>query len=74
MSKTGNSLDFYLYNSENSSQWTRRALYTDGYKTGTIDVIFNLQKGNNVQIKSGAHQTIFSNSEKYITFSGYRIT
>ncbi|XP_076079017.1 uncharacterized protein LOC143049162 [Mytilus galloprovincialis] len=45
----------------------------DGYKTGTFDVVFNLQKGDEVYIASGATYTIYSNNYKYVTFSGHSI-
>ncbi|VDI64750.1 Hypothetical predicted protein [Mytilus galloprovincialis] len=65
------SLDLTL----NGLRMTRNYLHGDGYKTGTFDVVLNLQKGDKVHIESssGYTCTIYSNSVKYITFSGYRI-
>lgn len=43
---------------------TRRYLTGDGYKTGTFDVIFNLQKWDTVFIDSHTRQTIYSDVNK----------
>ncbi|XP_071132959.1 complement C1q-like protein 3 [Mytilus edulis] len=44
-----------------------------GYKTGTIDV-FDVQKGDKVSVGAASGMALFSNSNKYATFSGYLIT
>ncbi|XP_063404334.1 uncharacterized protein LOC134687808 [Mytilus trossulus] len=49
----------------------------DGYKTGTFDVVFSLQKGDEVYI-AGYHGTyysdmIYSDSEIHVTFSGHSV-
>ncbi|XP_076079019.1 uncharacterized protein LOC143049166 [Mytilus galloprovincialis] len=71
MSTDGSILVLYLCH--NGLCITRRLLTGDGYKTGTIDVVLNLQKGDKVYMQSDRSQTIYSDSSKYITFSGYRI-
>ncbi|CAG2192690.1 C1QL [Mytilus edulis] len=72
VSSSGNSLMLYLRH--NGSRLTRSYQTGDGYKTGTFDVVLNLQKGDKVYIDSQSIQTIYSDSTKFITFSGYRIT
>ncbi|XP_063404335.1 uncharacterized protein LOC134687809 [Mytilus trossulus] len=72
MSTDGKSLGLDLYH--NGVRITRSYLSGDGYKTGTFDVVLNLQKGDKVHIESDTGYTIYSSSNKYITFSGYRIT
>ncbi|VDI64751.1 Hypothetical predicted protein [Mytilus galloprovincialis] len=71
MSTEGNSLGLNLYH--NGLRMTRSYLSGDGYKTGPFDVVI-LQKGDKVHIESDQIQTIFCNSNRYVTFSGYRIT
>ncbi|VDI64755.1 Hypothetical predicted protein [Mytilus galloprovincialis] len=66
--------DLSLYLTLNELRMTRSYLHGDGYKTGTFDVVFNLHKGDTVYIQSDRSQTIFSTSDKYVTFTGYRIT
>ncbi|XP_071135085.1 uncharacterized protein [Mytilus edulis] len=72
MSTNGDVLNLDLC--QNELKMTKSYLNGDGHKTGTFDVVFNLQKGDTVYIHSNRSQTIFSNTDKYITFSGYRIT
>ncbi|VDI11041.1 Hypothetical predicted protein [Mytilus galloprovincialis] len=72
VSTHGNSLGLYLCH--NGLRMTRSYLSGDGYKTGTFDVVFNLQKGDTVHIDGDGGHPIFSTSSKYVTFSGYRIT
>lgn len=45
----------------------------DGYKTGSYDVVLYLQERDEVYIASGGGYTIYSDSDKYITFSGHSI-
>ncbi|CAG2233646.1 C1QL [Mytilus edulis] len=45
----------------------------DGYKTGSFDVILNLKKGDKVSIGCKSSYTVYSDSDKYTTFSGYFI-
>lgn len=45
----------------------------DGYKTGSFDVVLNLKKGDTVSIGSQSSYTVYSDSGKYTTFSGYFI-
>lgn len=43
------------------------------FETGTFDVIFSLQKGDEVYIAGGGSYTIYSAGSKYVTFSGHII-
>ncbi|CAC5395885.1 unnamed protein product [Mytilus coruscus] len=72
-SNKGRNLDVYIYH--NNLWKSRRYLSGDGYKFGTFDVVFNLEKGDTVHISSGQTQTIYYSSQfRTIVFSGYRIT
>lgn len=44
-----------------------------GYKTGTIDVVFAFQKGDKVHVGAASGMALFSNSNKYATFSAYLV-
>ncbi|CAC5383069.1 C1QL [Mytilus coruscus] len=44
-----------------------------GYKTGTMDVIFNLQKGDKMSVGATGGYALYSDINKYATFSGYLI-
>ncbi|XP_052087204.1 uncharacterized protein LOC127724313 [Mytilus californianus] len=72
MSDNGQILILYLCH--NGLRIATSYLNGDGYKTGTFDVVFNLQKGDKVYLESHTSQTIYSDVNRYITFSGYRIT
>ncbi|CAC5395854.1 C1QL [Mytilus coruscus] len=45
-----------------------------GYKTGTLDVVLNLQKGDEISVGGSSIYTIYSDFNKYATFSGYLIS
>lgn len=47
----------------------------DGHKTGTIDVVLSVKKGDRIYIRcrNNTTQKIYSNSDNYSTFSGYLI-
>ncbi|CAC5399840.1 C1QL [Mytilus coruscus] len=72
MSANGKNLYLHLkHNNEN----TAGSLVTGrGYKTGTYDVVLNLQKGDIISVgcRSGSN-SVFSDSDKYTTFSGHLI-
>lgn len=44
-----------------------------GYKTGTMDVVFNLQKSDTVSVGAANGYAMYSDSNIYATFSGYLI-
>lgn len=45
----------------------------DGYKTGTMDVVLNIQKGDTVSVGATGGYAGYSDISKYTTFSGYLI-
>ncbi|XP_076079221.1 complement C1q-like protein 3 [Mytilus galloprovincialis] len=71
MSNNGVVMNVYLC--RNRLRIATSYLTGDGYNTGTFDVVLTLQKGDKVHIKSSTSESIYSDSSKYITFSGYRI-
>ena len=72
MSESGKELFMQLYHNKapKSGSWVTG----DGRKTGTFDVVFRLQQGDEVYIASGSSGKIYSNANTYLTFSGYSIT
>lgn len=44
-----------------------------GYKTGTIDVVFDIQKGDKLHVGAASVMALFRNSNKYGIFSGYLV-
>ncbi|VDI64752.1 Hypothetical predicted protein [Mytilus galloprovincialis] len=64
MSDSGSNLVLYLC--QNGLCITRRLLTGDGYKTGTFDVVLNLQKGEKVYIQSDRSQIIYSDSNRHV--------
>ncbi|XP_071136743.1 complement C1q tumor necrosis factor-related protein 3-like [Mytilus edulis] len=71
-SENNKSLFLKLYHNGNKTpgSW----LTGDGCKTGSFDVVLNLQKGDRVYIFVGSgSNTIFSNPYAYVTFSGHII-
>lgn len=59
---------------KHNNKYTAGSLVTGGgYKIGTFDVVFNLQKGDTVSVGSGGSHTVYSDSDKYTTFSGHLI-
>lgn len=68
MSVEGKSLYLSLFH--NSAKIASSFITDKGYKTGTFDVVLTLEKGDTVSIKSGHNQYIFSDGDKYSTFSG----
>ncbi|CAC5373122.1 C1QL [Mytilus coruscus] len=45
----------------------------DGYKTGTMNVVLNLQKGDTVSVRGNGGHTVYSDSTYHVTYSGYLI-
>ncbi|XP_071135066.1 uncharacterized protein [Mytilus edulis] len=45
----------------------------DGYKTGTFDLVLNLQKGDKVYIAAKHIDKIYSDVNTYVTFSGHSV-
>ncbi|CAG2223530.1 C1QL [Mytilus edulis] len=45
----------------------------DGYKTGTFDIVLNLQKGDKVYIAAQRIDKIYSDGNTYVTFSGHSV-
>ncbi|CAC5365379.1 C1QL [Mytilus coruscus] len=69
-----NKWELYLHLKHNNEYTAGSYITGDGYKTGTFDVVFSLQKGDKVSVGSKANSfTVFSNSDQYTTFSGHLI-
>lgn len=71
MSTSGGSLQLKIYHNKTST--AGRLITGGGYKSGTLDVVFNLPKGDEVYIASRGGYTIYSDGDTYITFSGHSI-
>lgn len=69
MSLNGKTLFLTLYHNKVATAGS----YVTGrsYETGTFDVIFSLQKGDEVYISGRGGYTLYSNSNTYVTFSGH---
>jgi hypothetical protein len=64
MSPAGKLLHVYLFKNDKQTV----SLYT-GYATGTVNIVFKLQKGETVYMKHhNSTQTIFSDSDVYCVF------
>jgi hypothetical protein len=72
MSTPGKKLYVYLFKNDKKTV----SLYCGlGYATGTVNIVFKLQKGETVYMKHhNETQTIFSNSSVYCVFSGFLIS
>ena len=72
MSTYGKKLHVYLFKNDKQTV----SLYTGlGYATGTVNIVFKLQKGETVYMKHHNNtQTIFSNNSVYCVFSGFLIS
>ena len=64
----------YVYLFKNDKQTV--SLYAGtGYATGTVNIVFKLQKGETVYMKHHNNtQTIYSDSNVYCVFSGFLIS
>ncbi|CAG2219186.1 unnamed protein product [Mytilus edulis] len=71
MSQSGQLL--YLHLKHNNDYTAGIHVTGDGYKTGTFDVVFSLQKGDTISVGCKNGIRVFSNNDKYTTFSGYLI-
>lgn len=71
MSPNGNTL--YLHLKHNNEYIAGSYVTGDGYKTGTFDVIFTLQKGDRVSVGGRRGYTVHSDGSKFTTFSGHLI-
>ncbi|XP_063401904.1 uncharacterized protein LOC134686161 [Mytilus trossulus] len=71
MSTNGGSLFSKIYH--NKTPTAGNYITGSGYKTGTFDVVFSLQRGDEVYIAGGGGYTIHSDIGKFITFSGHSI-
>ena len=70
MSPAGKLLHVYLFKNDKQTV----SLYT-GYATGTVNIVFKLQKGETVYMKHhNSTETIFSNNDVYCVFSGFLIS
>lgn len=63
--------DLYLQLYHNTITTSSSYVKGDGYKTGTFDVVFDLQKGDKVYIAGGGSYTIYSDHAYYVTFTGH---
>ncbi|VDI52053.1 Hypothetical predicted protein [Mytilus galloprovincialis] len=63
----------YLHLKHNNEYTAGRLVYGDGYKTGTFDVVLNLQKGDTISVVCKSSTSVYSDSDKYNTFSGHLI-
>ncbi|CAC5399836.1 C1QL [Mytilus coruscus] len=72
MSLSGGTLFLSL---KHNNEYTAGSLVSgDGHKTGTFDVVLNLQKGDKISVESrGTGYTVYSSINKYTTFSGHLI-
>ncbi|VDI52051.1 Hypothetical predicted protein [Mytilus galloprovincialis] len=71
MSQSGQLL--YLHLKHNNDYTAEIHVTGDGYKTGTFDVVFSLQKGDTISVGCKNGIRVFSNNDKYTTFSGHFI-
>ncbi|XP_071147178.1 complement C1q tumor necrosis factor-related protein 6-like [Mytilus edulis] len=73
MSEAGKNLFLHLWH--NDAKTAASYTHGDGFKTGTFDVVLNLEKSDRIYIRcrGNDNQRIFSNVDRYITFSGYLI-
>ncbi|CAC5406064.1 C1QL [Mytilus coruscus] len=71
MSVSGQTL--YLHVKHNTEYTSGTYVTDNGYKTGTMDVVLNLQKGDKVSVGCKSSYTVYSDSDKYTTFSGHLI-
>lgn len=67
------SKNFYFRLLHNIELTARSFLTGDGYKTGILDVILDLKKGDSVSVDSVSRYIMHSDSDNYATFSGYLI-
>ncbi|CAG2233647.1 C1QL [Mytilus edulis] len=63
----------YLHLKRNNEYTAGSFVTGDGYKTGTFDVVLNLQKGDTISVGCRSSTTVYSDSDKYTTFSGHLI-
>ncbi|OPL32814.1 hypothetical protein AM593_07233, partial [Mytilus galloprovincialis] len=63
----------YLHLKHNNGYTAGSLVNGDGYKTGTFDVVFSLQKGDEISVGCKGRYNVFSNIDKYTTFSGHLI-
>ncbi|CAG2240733.1 unnamed protein product [Mytilus edulis] len=68
-----NSAQLFLKMYHNKIATSGSDILGDGYKTGSFDVVLYLQERDEVYIASTGGYTIYSDSDKYITFSGHSI-
>ncbi|XP_076079018.1 complement C1q tumor necrosis factor-related protein 3-like [Mytilus galloprovincialis] len=71
MSRNGNQLYVrLLHNGQSKSgSWVTG----DGRKTGILNAVLSIQKGDEICIVAGNSETIYSDGNAYINFSGYTI-
>ncbi|CAC5399839.1 C1QL [Mytilus coruscus] len=68
-----NGKTFFLHLKHNNEYTSGSHVYDDGYKTGTFDVVLNLQKGDKVSVGSKGSSSVYSDNDSYTTFSGHLI-
>ncbi|XP_052087254.1 multimerin-2-like [Mytilus californianus] len=70
---SANGKSLYLQVKHNSEYTAGSYVTGDGHKTGTFDVVFSLQKGDKISVENMGGYTVYSNTNRYTTFSGHRI-
>lgn len=65
--------DFYPSLYHNKLAVSGSYISSNGYKTGTFDVVFSPQKGDVIYPAGSGTYTFFSNSFAHVTFSGHGI-
>lgn len=68
-----NSRNLYLKLVHNSDFTSQNFVSGDGYKTGMIDVVFNLQRGDTVSVRGIGGYDMYSDGTIHSTYSGYLI-
>ncbi|XP_071136735.1 uncharacterized protein [Mytilus edulis] len=66
-------LTLYLHLKHNNEYTAGSYVTGGGHKTGTFDVVLNLQKGDTMSVGSRNSYTVYSDSDQYTTFSGHLI-
>lgn len=64
----------YIYLLHNITRKPGSWVTGDGFKTGTLDVVLNLQKGDEISVGGSSPYTLYSDTYNFSTFSGYLIS
>ncbi|VDI52049.1 Hypothetical predicted protein [Mytilus galloprovincialis] len=63
----------YLHVKHNNDYTEGSLVSGDDYKTGTFDVVFDLQKGDTISVGCRSSTSLYSDGDRYTTFSGHLI-